>query len=123
MFLLIASVQCLAGRREKLVVEADDACLTSPVRVERVERQVIAKEIEYEHGVAPEQHGLVSPDLKGLSKEAKEQLDRRTRQYSQPKRRTLRVSLGRDTKELSNVTWDQLGGNNEVNLSNVAGKL
>ena len=90
---------------------------------ERVERQIIAKEIEYEHGVAPEQHGLVSPDLKGLSKEAKEQLDRRTRQYSQPKRRTLRVSLGRDTKELSNVTWDQLGGNNEVSLSNVAGKL
>jgi len=35
LFLLIASVQCLAGRREKLVVEADDACLTSPVRVER----------------------------------------------------------------------------------------
>ena len=35
LFLLIAPVQCLAGRREKLVVEADDACLTSPVCVER----------------------------------------------------------------------------------------
>ena len=35
LFLLIPSVQCLAGRREKLVVEADDARLASPVRVER----------------------------------------------------------------------------------------
>ena len=90
---------------------------------ERVERQVIAKEIEYEHGVAPEQLGLVSPDLKGLSKEAKEQLDRRTRQYSQPKKRSLRVSLGKDTKELSNVTWDQIGSNNEVDLRMVACKF
>lgn len=104
---------------EKAFIRAQQEAVAN----ERVERQVTAKEIEYEYGVAPEQHGLVSPDLKGLTKEAQEQIDRRTRKYSHPKNRTIRISLGRDTKELSNVTWDQLKENNGVDLRKVAGKL
>ena len=71
---------------------------------ERINRQVVAKDIEYEHGVAPEQNGLRTPDLKGLGKEAQRQIDRRTRKYSQP----ARPSIGRDMKVISNVTWDSL---------------
>lgn len=105
-------------KEEKAFIRAQQEAIAG----ERVERQVAAKEIEYEHGVAPEQHGLVSPNLKGLTKEAQEQIDRRTGKYSHPKNRTIRVSLGRDTKELSNVTWDQIG-RKEVTTRKVVGKL
>lgn len=103
---------------EKAFIRAQQEAIAG----ERIERQVAAKEIEYEYGVAPEQHGLVSPNLKGLPKEAQEQIDRRTGKYSHPKNRTIRVSLGRDTKELSNVTWDQIG-RKEITASKVVGKL
>ena len=73
---------------------------------DRIERQVAAKSIEYEHGVAPEQHGLRSPNLKGVTAEVQRQIDRRTKKYSQPPEE---VVLGRSTKVISNITWDQLG--------------
>lgn len=103
---------------EKLFIRRQQEAIVN----ERIERQVAAKEIEYEYDVAPEQHGLVSPKLKGLTKEAQEQIDHRTGKYSHPKNRTIRVSLGRDTKELSNVTWDQIG-RKEVTTRKVVGKL
>lgn len=86
---------------------------------ERIDRQVAAKEIEYEHGVAPEQNGLRTPDLKGLPKEAQRQIDRRTKKYSRP----VCLSLGRDTKDISNITWDQISETKVVETKKVVGKL
>lgn len=86
---------------------------------DRIERQVAAKSIEYEHGVAPEQHGLRSPNLKGVTAEVQRQIDRRTKKYSRPPEE---VVLGRSTKVISNITWDQLG-KKEVSVRKVVGKL
>lgn len=86
---------------------------------DRIERQVTAKEIEYEFGVAPEQHGLNTPKLKGVTAEVQRQIDRRTKKYNRPPEE---VSLGRSTKLISNVTWDQLG-RKEVDQRKIVGKL
>lgn len=75
------------------------------VFAERVERQVAGREIEHAHGVAPEQHGFVSPKLKGLPKEAQRQIDKRVRRYSgNPEEH----QLGKRTKVISLMTHDQL---------------
>lgn len=87
---------------------------------DRIERQVAAKAIEYEHGVAPEQHGLITPKLKGVTAEVQRQIDRRTKKYSQV---PDEVVLGRSTKLISNLTWDQLGKTKVVELKKVVGKL
>lgn len=86
---------------------------------DRVERQVVAKEIEYEFGVAPEQNGLKTPKLKGVTAEVQRQIDRRTKKYSQP---ADEISLGRSTKVISNMTWDQFG-RKEVDQRKIVGKL
>ena len=87
---------------------------------DRIERQVIAKEIEYAYGVAPEQNGLGTPKLKGVTKEVQREIDRRTGKYS---RDPEEIGLGRTTKKASLMTWDQLKENNEVDYRKVAGKL
>ena len=87
---------------------------------DRIERQVIVKEIEYAYGVAPEQNGLSTPKLKGVTKEVQREIDRRTRKYS---RDPEEIQLGRTTKKASLMTWDQLKENNEVDYRKVAGKL
>jgi len=86
---------------------------------DRVERQVVAKEIEYEHGVAPEQHGLNTPKLKGITAEVQRQIDRRTKKYGQPPEE---IVLGRSTKVISNISWDQLG-RREVDKRKIVGKF
>ena len=86
---------------------------------DRVERQVVAKEIEYEHGVAPEQHGLNTPKLKGITAEVQRQIDRRAKKYGQPPEE---ISLGRSTKVISNIGWDQLG-RREVDKRKIVGKF
>lgn len=86
---------------------------------DRVERQVVAKEIEYEHGVAPEQHGLNTPKLKGITAEVQRQIDRRTKKYGQPPEE---ISLGRSTKVISNISWDQLG-RREMDKRKIVGKF
>ena len=87
---------------------------------DRIDRQVMAKEIEYAYGVAPEQHGLSTPNLKGVTAEVQREIDRRTKKYSsQPEE----YKIGRATKKASLLTWDQLKGNKEVDLRKVAGKL
>lgn len=68
----------------------------------RIERQVAAKEIEYAEGVAPEQHGLTTPKLKGVRKDVQRQIDRRTRKYG---RKPEELSLGRVTKNVSMMDW------------------
>lgn len=70
----------------------------------RVERQVEARNLEYDEGVAPEQHGLASPRLKGLSADMQRQIDRRVRKYrGQPEE----LSIGKATKKVSNMDWSQ----------------
>ena len=86
---------------------------------DRVERQVAAKEIEYSHGVAPEQHGLSTPKLKGVTAEVQRQVDRRTRRYKQDPEE---YQVGRVTKKTSNLTFDQIG-EIKLNPKRVAGKL
>lgn len=86
---------------------------------DRVERQVVAKEIEYEHGVAPEQHGLNTPKLKGITAEVQRQIDRRTKKYGQPPEE---ITMGRSTKVISNISWDQLG-RREVDKRKIVGKF
>ena len=86
---------------------------------DRVERQVVAKEIEYEHGVAPEQHGLNTPKLKGITAEVQRQIDRRTKKYGRPPEE---ITLGRSTKVISNISWDQLG-RREVDKRKIVGKF
>ncbi len=86
---------------------------------DRIERQVIAKEIEYAYGVAPEQHGLSTPKVKGVTKEAQREIDRRTKKYS---RDPEEYRIGRATKKISNLTFDQLT-DNTIDVKRVAGKL
>lgn len=86
---------------------------------DRIERQVVAKEIEYAHGVAPEQHGLNTPKLKGIPAEAQREIDRRTKKYS---RDPEEYQVGRAGKVISNISWDQLA-DRKVDPKRVAGKL
>lgn len=69
---------------------------------ERVERQVAAKTIEWDHGVAPEQHGLHTPRLKGVTAEVQREVERRTNRYRiDPEA----FQLGRHTKAVSMEDW------------------
>lgn len=87
----------------------------------RIERQVAAKAIECAEGVAPEQHGLSTPDLKGVTADVQRQIDRRTRKYS---REPEELSLGKVTKKTSNIDWMELeNGPITVDIKKVAGKL
>lgn len=85
---------------------------------ERVERAVAGKEIELDHGVAPEQNGLHTPKLKGLNKEGQRLINRRVRRYSTP---AEEYQLGRSTKTISLTTYDQLDGNGEIDIKKIAG--
>ena len=87
----------------------------------RIERQVAAKAIEYAEGVAPEQHGLSTPDLKGVTADVQRQIDRRTRKYS---KEPEELSLGRVTKKVSKMDWSDLEEQPiVVDFKKVAGKL
>lgn len=88
----------------------------------RIERQVAAKEIEYAEGVAPEQHGMVTPSLKGVRADVQRQIDRRTRKYSEKPRE---LTLGRVMKDISNTDWMDIMGEGciTVDMKKVAGKL
>jgi hypothetical protein len=90
-------------------------------RRDRIERMVRAKEIERKHGVMPEQLGLVTPKLKGATKEMQREIDRRTALYSVgPVEET---QAGRVTKKQSNMTWDQIMAPREFDEAKVIGKL
>lgn len=88
----------------------------------RIERQVAAKEIEYAEGVAPEQNGLVTPDLKGVRADVQRQIDRRTKKYSSEPEE---LSLGRYTKRISQIDFTEIIEQKkiEVDEKKVAGKL
>lgn len=88
----------------------------------RIERQVAAKEIEYAEGVAPEQNGLVTPDLKGVSADVQRQIDRRTRKYSAAPEE---LSLGKWTKRVSSIDFAEMLEQKKIEMDakKVAGKL
>lgn len=72
---------------------------------ERVRRQIEAHALELEHGVAPEQHGLRTPAIKGISEKEYERLADTvvvvpSEQYSEP------VTVGEYTKAVSNLDCD-----------------
>jgi hypothetical protein len=72
----------------------------------RIERQVKAKDIEWKYGVAPEQNGLYTPSLKGVTADVQREIDRRTKKYSRPPEE---LSIGRATKKISLSTFDLYG--------------
>ena len=87
----------------------------------RIERHVAGREIEYAEGVAPEQNGLTSPDMKGVSKDVQRQIDRRLRKYG---KEPEELSLGRVTKKVSQMDWRDLEEQPiVVDIKKVAGKL
>ena len=69
---------------------------------DRIARVVAGREIEYAHGVAPEQHGLKSPRLKGANKEVQQEIERRLAHYSKDPQE---FELGRTTKHVSLDDW------------------
>lgn len=87
---------------------------------DRIERQVASRQIEYEHGMAPEQHGLNTPRLKGVTREVQEEIERRTRKYS---REPEELSAGRVTKRLSLMDWREVAESKEERQRRAVGKL
>ena len=72
---------------------------------ERVRRQIEAHALEIEHGVAPEQHGLRTPALKGISEKEYERLaDEVVAVPIEPTAEPLAV--GEYTKAVSNMDFD-----------------
>lgn len=72
----------------------------------RIQRQIKTAELEMEHGVAPEQHGLNRPRIKGISAEAFELIGINTTRKERTPKET--VSIGEMTKILSNQTFDRV---------------
>lgn len=87
---------------------------------DRIVRQVAARVIEEQHGVSMEQQGLNRPKLKGTKSETEREIERRLRKYSKDPEV---IAEGRVTKLISNVTFDQLNGEIQLNERKVAGKI
>ena len=87
--------------------------------VDRIERTVAGREIEKNHGVLPEQHGLRSPKPKGLTAAERRQIERRTGIY---RRQPEEYKLGRKTKQLSLEDWTETE-TVVVDFKQTAGKL
>jgi hypothetical protein len=83
-------------------------------RQEQVHRFLVAKEIEWKHGVAPEQNGLRTPKLNGFSNEEMAEvnltLERRTRKYRNK-------SVMQEYKDVSMMTYDAMQENDETEFN------
>lgn len=86
----------------------------------RIERQVAGRQIEFAEGVAPEQNGLSTPDLKGVTADVQRQIDRRLRKYG---KEPEELSLGRVTKKVSKMDWSEVNETVTIDMKKVAGKL
>lgn len=94
--------------------------MQSEIEKMRVHRLVTAKEIEYAEGVAPEQVGLRSPKMKGVRSDVQRQLERRLMKYeSEP----LELSIGKVSKHVSMMSWDETDEGVKMDEKAVAGKL
>ena len=69
---------------------------------ERIRRQVLAADLETKYGVAPEQHGLNRPKIRGISTKKVEEVMEDTFVYVTHET----VGIGAYEKELSNRTYD-----------------
>lgn len=87
---------------------------------DRIMRQVAARIIEKSYGATPEGHGLNRPKLKNMPYGTEREISRRVAKYS---RDPEEVELGRVTKKISNMTFDELNGNRKFDLRKVASKL
>lgn len=78
---------------------------------ERVRRQIEAHALELEHGVAPEQHGLRTPALKGISERDYERLaDAVVVVPAEPEP----LAVGEYTKAVSNMDYDPMAIFNQM---------
>ena len=82
-------------------------------KLERVRSQIEGLELEMEHGVAPEQHGLATPRVLGLTEGEYERLAdivrrERAREQNPEPDGTVPPTVGQHEKEVSNLTFDQL---------------
>ena len=80
---------------------------------ERILRQMEGYELEVAHGVAPEQHGLRTPRLQGLSSRAQERLldryaDAALSDCTPQEEHCEPVAVGQVEKQISNMTFDQM---------------
>lgn len=80
---------------------------------ERILRQMEGYELEVAHGVAPEQHGLRTPRLQGLSPRAQERLldryaDAALSDCTPQEEHCEPVAVGQVEKQISNMTFDQM---------------
>jgi len=84
-------------------------------RQAQVERFLTAKEIEWKHGVAPEQNGLRTPKLNGFSNEEMAEvnlaLERKTQKYRNK-------SIAQTNKDISMMTYDEVQQYDETENSN-----
>lgn len=80
---------------------------------ERIRRQMEGYELEVAHGVAPEQHGLRTPRLQGLTPRAQERLldryaDAALSDCTPQEEHCEPVAVGQVEKQISNMTFDQM---------------
>ncbi|MDH6357214.1 kinase [Parabacteroides sp. PF5-9] len=76
------------------------------IKQERISHQLDMAALEMEHGVAPEQHGLNRPRIKGIKTEATD--DYMDKSQKKKRREPAAVSVGLIHKALSNTTHDQV---------------
>lgn len=86
--------------------------MTEANKRERVARQMEGYQFDLEYGIAPEQHGLRSSRLRGLSRRDQERLSdeyyismTETPEWQQ---RCEPVAVGEETKIISNMTFDEI---------------
>ena len=96
--IVIARCQQEQTSKDKLFIRS----MQDAIIGERIERQVAARSIEKEYGMAPEQNGLVSPKLKGIPKEAQKQIERRLMKYS---KKPEEYQTGKYEKAISQKDW------------------
>ena len=86
----------------------------------RIKKQVIARRIEQMEGKSPEQLGLNSPKLKGVSAAVNRGIERKTNLFY---REPYELSVGKATKQESYIDWMELEEPIKVNAKKMAGKL
>lgn len=108
-FVRIAQPYLVIHRAQQEQTAVDKALIRAEQQAnlqDRIERQVAARAIEHEQGVAPEQHGLRAARIKGVNKHVHEEIEqevaRRVRRYKQP---ADSLELGKYTKSISMDDW------------------
>lgn len=105
----VAEPYIVLARAQQDQTEADKKFIRQEQQAnlkDRIDRQVAGREMELLEGMAPEQHGLKSPRMRGVSKdvheEVEKQLEKRITRY---KKDPAGFELGTQTKEVSMQDW------------------